>query len=313
MPLGLSQRTPNRRTKENDKNMSSNKGKVLVLGATGLAGQAMVHAAKNRGYLVAEAARHRSQLTCDITDEISLWRILADEEPDLVVNCAAIVDIEACELNPWLGWRTNARPLSFLASWSKATGKQLLQISTDHYFPNDSVRPHDENASITFVNEYARQKYAGEAFALTAPKSLVLRTSIVGLRKWETPTFAEWAIDIVEHDRPAILFSDAYTSSIDATSFADATFNLLERDATGVLNVAASEVYSKEAFILEIASQLGRSMTNAQKGSISSLSVKRANYLGLDVSRAEALLGYHLPRLHDVVGALVRQHRKFSK
>jgi len=284
--------------------------KVLVLGATGLAGQAMIRAAAARGHAVRAAARKAAPLAVDIADETSLLDLVAAEAPELIVNCAGLVDIDACERDPWLGWRTNARPLSYLAGWSNATGGRLVHISTDHYFPTGGAAPHDEDAPIAFANDYARQKFAGEAFALTAAKALVLRTSIVGLRRRGPPTFAEWAIDLVEHDKPATLFADAYTSSIDVWTFAAAAFDLVERGSSGLLNLAAGEVYSKEAFIREIARQAGRSLTAAQRGSVRSLKVQRANCLGLDVRRAEALLGYPLPRLRDVVASLVRHHRE---
>ena len=89
-----------------------------------------------------------------------------------------------------------------------------------------------------------------------------------------------------------------------------AAFDLVERGRSGLLNLAAGEVYSKEAFIREIARQAGRSLTAAQRGSVRSLKVHRANCLGLDVRRAEALLGYPLPRLRDVVASLIRHHRE---
>ncbi len=284
--------------------------KVLVLGGTGLAGQAMVAAAAARGYAVRAAARRDAPLAIDITDEAELDALLAAEAPDLVVNCAAIVDIEACERDPLAGWRSNARPLAFLAGWSAATAGRLVHVSTDHYYVTGGSTPHDEAAPVVFVNEYARLKFAGEAFALAAPRALVLRTSIVGVRRWEQPTFGEWAIDIAENDRPATLFADAYTSSIDVPAFARATFDLVERGAVGLLNLAAGEVYSKEAFIREIARQLGRSLSQATTGSVASLGTQRASSLGLDVRRAEALLGYSLPALGEVVASLIRQHHE---
>lgn len=284
--------------------------KVLVLGATGLAGQAFVQATRKRQHSVMCAARHGTSLTIDISDGDGLTILLQAAKPDLIVNCAALTDIEACERDPWVGWRTNARPLAIMAEWSRATGGGLIHISTDHFFTTGGAEPHGEMSPVEFVNDYARQKYAGEALALSAPKALVLRTSILGHRRWAQPTFAEWAIDVVEGDRPATLFADAYTSSIDVSTFANATLDLVEKHATGLFNLAASEVYSKEAFVLELARRLNRKLKAVQSGSVGSLNIKRANCLGLDVRKAEALLGYNLPRLAEVVKSLVDEHKR---
>lgn len=283
--------------------------KLLLLGSTGLLGPAVAREARRRNHTVLDAARREASITLDIADVSSLRALLDAEKPDLVVNAAAVVDIDLCEKDPSLAWRINARPLAFLAAWSKATGARLLHVSTDQYFTEGHATAHDETASVSLVNEYARSKFSGEAFALTAANALVLRTSIVGIRGWERPTFAEWAIDAVENDRPVTLFSDAWSSSIDVTTFARAAFDLAEAGASGLYNLAAHEVYTKEQFVRELARQLGLSLSAATVGSVGALSTLRAHCLGLDVRRAEAFLGYRLPLLAEVVASVLQQYR----
>ena len=207
-----------------------------------------------------------------------------------------------------MAWATNARPLAFLAEWARLYDRRLLHISTDHYYVDGGRMAHDELAPIILVNEYARTKFAGEALALTVSHSLVLRTSIVGIRRWTRQTFAEWAIDLVEQDGSAQLFHDAYTSSIDVTSFVRASLDLLEKGARGLYNLAAREIYSKEAFVREVAAQLGRPLSHATVASVDTLLTRRASCLGLDVRRAQGQLGYALPTLSDVVSSVLDQH-----
>ncbi|PKQ06173.1 MAG: NAD(P)-dependent oxidoreductase [Alphaproteobacteria bacterium HGW-Alphaproteobacteria-11] len=282
--------------------------KVLLLGSTGLLGQAVAPAWRRRGHTVLEAARHNAPIALDIADNDALVAALEAETPDIVVNTAALTDIDACERDPAAAWRINARPLAFLADWSSRTGGRLVHISTDHYYLDGRAAAHDEHAPVMLVNEYARTKYAGEALALTSPHALVLRTSIVGIRRWERPTFAEWAIDVAAHDRPATLFNDAWSSSIDVGTFATAALDMAEAGATGLFNLAASEIYTKEAFLREIARQLDVTLSSAVTGSIGALATRRASQLGLDVGRAERVLGYRLPALEEVVAAVLKQH-----
>lgn len=284
--------------------------KALLLGSTGLLGQAIAPEWSRRGHTVLEAARHDAPIALDIADEAALAATLDAEAPDIVVNGAALTDIDACERDPGAAWRINARPLAFLADWSSRTGRVLLHVSTDHYYLDGGAAPHDEGAPVSLVNEYARAKYAGEALALTTPHALVLRTSIVGIRRWKHPTFAEWAIDVVLHDRPATLFNDAWSSSIDVRTFAGAALDMVEAGATGLFNLAASVVYTKEAFLREVARQLDVRLTSAVAGSVGELSTRRAGHLGLDVGRAEQVLGYHLPTLEEVVASVLNQYRE---
>ncbi len=287
--------------------------KVLVLGASGLAGQAICKEARIRKYTVRTLARRNADILADVCDVGTLRDILKSEAPDVLVNCSALVDISMCETDPDLGWRINARPCATLAEWSRATGQPFIQVSTDHYYLEGGATAHKESEAVDFANDYAMQKFAGEAFALTAPEALVLRTSIVGIRGWPKPTFAEWAIANVRTNAKMTLFNDAYTSSIDVESFSRAAFDLLMLGARGLYNLASCQVYTKEAFVLEVAAQLGCTLDNANSGSINDTLMRRAKSLGLHVGRAEKLLGYKLPDLKEVVHSILNSEKGRSK
>ena len=284
--------------------------KALLLGNTGLLGQAMAKELRGRNIRVHEAARRGSASHLNVEDLPSLSALLAEASPDIVINCVALVDIDACERDPGRAWRVNGRPLAVLADWAATHDRPLLHVSTDQYFLRGGNHPHDEAAPVTLINEYARTKFAGEALALTAPQALVLRTAIVGIRKWPMRTFAEWAIDVAEKDQAVQLFADAFTSAIDVATFAKASLDLLDGGARGLFNLASREVYSKERFVHEIAAQMGRRLSNATTGSVSVLPTRRANCLGLNVRRAQQRLDYELPDLHQVIASILRQHEE---
>ncbi len=284
--------------------------RLLLLGSTGMLGQAVAKEARRRGLVLRAAARRNAEIALDIADEKALCEALDAERPDIVFNCAAITDIDLCERDPLSAWKSNARPLAFLAAWTRRNGARLIHVSTDQYFTEGGSAAHDEKTPVSLVNEYARSKYAGEAFALTDPGALVLRTSIVGIRGWEKPTLAEWAIDMALNDRPATLFADAWSSSVDVASFASAALDLADAGARGLYNLAASEVYTKEEFVREIARQLGCTLTRVASGSVRELSTARAHCLGLDSSSAERLLGRRMPRLSEVVESVLHQYNE---
>ncbi|EKS36386.1 SDR family oxidoreductase [Afipia broomeae] len=287
--------------------------KVLVLGSTGLLGQAVTTEVRSRGYTLLAAARRGAPIGVDISDAAALAATLAAYSPDIVVNCAALADVDACEKDPGGAWLINARPLAFLAAWSRATGRKLIHVSTDHYFISGGPKSHSEVDPVDLVNEYARTKFAGEALALTAQNALVLRTNIVGIRGWTQPTFAEWAIDVVMNNRPATLFTDVYGSSIDVPAFSRALFDLEARQATGLMNLAAGEISSKDTFVRELARQLGCQLSAVRSEASVMRPVPRANCLGLDVSRAESMLGYSLPSLQQVISSLISQFRESTE
>lgn len=284
---------------------------LLVLGSTGMLGQALMAEAAARGQNAVGVARRGAERSCDLTDADALADLFAATSPTLVVNCAALTDLARCEADPAAAFAVNAHAVALLAERCRVHSARLVQVSTDHFFTGDGRAAHDEAAVPRLVNDYARSKFAGEAFALSLPDALVLRTNVTGPRGWEgKPTFAEWLIGAIERDEPLTLFDDYFTSTLDSRGFARACFALMDRKASGLLNLASSQIASKLEFATALASRMGRDLARARAGSVRSLAPRRAESAGLDVRKAETLLGCRLPGLADVVDALVTEKQK---
>jgi dTDP-4-dehydrorhamnose reductase len=284
---------------------------ILVLGATGMLGQALMAEGRRRDASMLGLARSGTDLTADIRDDKLMARILADVHPRVVINCAAVSSINACELDPGGTYLINARAVGILAELTKKYDSYLVQISTDHYFSGDRSSQHDEMHPVRFLNEYALTKFAGERFALACPGALVIRTNVVGFRGLPgRPTFVEWMIESLNSHNRMDVYDDFFTSSIDVKQFSVALFDLLPGRTAGVLNLAAAEVASKKQFI-EAFAQAGKFDTSCFNiCSVRTLEgAPRAESVGLDVSKAEGLLGRKLPRLDAVIQSLVNEYR----
>ena len=274
----------------------------------------MCRVAAGRGLSVAGLARHGAGHEIDATDPSALCGRLDAVRPDLVINAAAQTSLDACERDPGAAYVVNAGIVATLAEYCRTRRVGLVQISTDHYFTGDGGRLHDEACPVRLLNQYARSKYAGEAFAATCPGSLVVRTNLVGFRGWPgRPTFVEWALAALEAGDDMTLFDDFHTSSLDVESFSHALLDLVGRGASGLFNLAAREAASKSAFVLALARSLGLSADRCRIGSIKALAgAPRAESLGLDVARAEAALGRVLPDTAAVIAALARSYKEQS-
>jgi dTDP-4-dehydrorhamnose reductase len=279
---------------------------MLVLGSTGLLGQALMACAASRGVRAVGAARAGADHALDATDASSIGGVVRAVAPDLVVNCVALTDLNECERDPAAAWLVNARFAGLVAAAAPAA--RLVHVSTDHFYTGDGAAVHDEDAPVRLVNEYARSKYGAEGLALTHPDAVVVRTNVVGWRGWSgRPTFVEWAAGAIESGAAVSGFTDFHTSSIDARSLASAILDVAALRFRGVLNLASREVSSKFDFLCRLAVALGRGTGNIAAGSVRSLPVARAESAGLDVARAETLLGRRLPDLGEVVGNLIAQ------
>jgi dTDP-4-dehydrorhamnose reductase len=282
---------------------------MIVTGSTGMLGAAWMRAANVRGLSAVGVARSNADFSIDLCDDMATACVLDEVEPSVVINCAAMTDVQACERDVGKAYATNARAVRTLAQHCQMRGIYLVQVSTDHFFTGDGAAKHDESVPVRLVNEYARAKFAAEGFALTCPGSLVLRTNVVGFRGWARPTFVEWAMRALDGGETIPLFDDVFTSSIDVGSFVSAALDLIARRASGLLNLASSEVSSKRAFIETLARAFGLSLAATTGGSVASMAgARRAESCGLDVLKAERLLGYRLPGLSEVVDALKAEH-----
>lgn len=275
--------------------------KICIIGSTGLLGQALVKECRGRNYETVGVARTNADICLDVTDDNALTLFLRKEKFDIVINTVAIVNHKACDDSPEKAYLINARPSSILAKLSSELEFKYVYISTDGYFTDDKNKKHDETSKVQLLNEYARTKYIGECFTLLLKDSLVVRTNIVGFRNDNIPTFFEWVLNSLENKDEMVLFDDYYTSSISVKQFSKALLDLLRNNACGLYNLASSEVFSKKKFIEKTAEIFNFELTNTKIGSVNQLNSKRANSLGLDVKKAEKLLGYKLPSLTEVI------------
>jgi dTDP-4-dehydrorhamnose reductase len=285
----------------------------VVLGATGLLGQALLSRAAELGLKVTGLARAKADVNIDITNSTALVQTLNDLNPDVIINAAALVNIEQCEVDTETAYLINSAAVGTLSKYCRTNAKpiKLVQISTDHFYTGDRDRLHSEEDPVELLNHYALTKFAGEAFARTLSNSLIIRTNIVGFRGWiDKPTFIEWAIQSLLSQQKMTLFTDFYTSSIDVKSCSNYIFDLVDHDVSGVINLAASECVSKAEFVLLLAKKLGLSTENCQLGRLLQNGVlTRANSLGLSVKRVEELLDRKMPTTSEVIKSIIEQYK----
>lgn len=286
--------------------------RILILGSTGMLGQALCREARKRNLEVVGVARKESDICADICDGELLKEVILRVKPKVIINTVAITDLLLCEKDPGYAYIVNSRPAAIIAKICKELSAYYIHISTDHYFYGDEDQKHTENCKIFLVNEYARTKFAAEGFAMTYEQSLIVRTNIVGFRGIaEKPTFAEWVIQTLKSKSPMTLFNDFYTSSITVTDFSRILFDLLKIQPIGLLNVGSRDVVSKKEFIYRVAKKLGCFMEKSQTGSVNSnSSLIRANSLGLDVSKVEFLLNYLMPTTDEVIEQLICDYQR---
>lgn len=114
----------------------------------------------------------------DITDPAAAERFIA--EGDLVVNCAAIANVDTAEADPDTAYAVNTGGPETVAQACARVGAQLIHLSTDYVFDGQQRHPYEVGDHAAPLGVYGRTKLAGELAVLAAmPDAHIVRTSWV--------------------------------------------------------------------------------------------------------------------------------------
>lgn len=141
--------------------------KVLVTGATGLLGRAVVQRLKEDGHEVVGVGLSRSNAEItklDLTDEEALKRFLDLTQPAAIIHTAAERRPDVVENSPEACRMLNVEVPRYLAEWCrdiKETSPLLINISTDYVFDGVSP-PFRVDDTPNPLNAYGMSKWQGE-------------------------------------------------------------------------------------------------------------------------------------------------------
>jgi len=226
--------------------------RLVVLGAGGIVGRALVAEAARRDWQVAPLSRR----DLDVTDEAAVRAALVARRPEVVINCAALTRVDDCETEVEAAGRVNDRAVGGVVAACAASSARLVHLSTDYVFDGRAESPYAESAPTSPLSVYGRTKLAGEQRALADERSLVVRTSAVfGVGG---PNFVDAiAGRIRRREGPVRVVDDQVTTPTWAPFLARAVADLGESAATGLWHYRNREPVSWFEFARAIRAELG--------------------------------------------------------
>lgn len=234
--------------------MISSSRHVLVLGSSGFLGSEVSRALSvgMSERLTLHARRTVDGATgvvvADLSDLDGVVAMLDDLRPDLVVNCAALADVDACEREPERADLLNHRLPGRLAGWTAVHGARLVHVSTDAVFDGRGG-PYGVDATPSPINAYGRSKRDGEAAVLAAdPAALVARTSIVGWSPSGTRSLLEHFVGRLSRREPAPGWTDVTFRPLPVQWFWSGCERALAAGLHGIVHLTGPELLSKHAF-----------------------------------------------------------------
>jgi len=150
--------------------------KVLITGARGLVGRAVVEHCTDAGDQIVSLGHDN----LDIADQREVDATLDRERPDGVVNCAAWTDVDGCELDPERAQTVNARGPEFLALACQRLGVVFITLSTDYVFDGEKDGFYTQRDQPNPQSVYAVSKLEGERRAQIAwTRTIVVRSGYI--------------------------------------------------------------------------------------------------------------------------------------
>lgn len=216
--------------------------KVLVLGATGMAGHIIALYFKERGNNVIAFSRepfiHCENIVGNIFETEKIKSLLLEEDFDVVINCIGILNQDA-ENNPSKAIYLNSYLPHFIADTLKEKRAKLIHMSTDCVFAGNTG-PYFENSFCDGKTLYDRTKALGEVID---NKNLTFRNSIIG------PDMKQNGIGLfnwfMKQNEPISGYIGAIWTGVTTLTLAKAMEKALEQDLCGLYNLVNNISISK--------------------------------------------------------------------
>jgi dTDP-4-dehydrorhamnose reductase len=235
-------------------------GKILVIGGTGLVGNALLRTWTAHGAQVAAATYHCHAsggfLQLDMQDEGRVRALLAAHRPAVVAVPAANPFVDYCELHPEETRRVNVGGTLNVARACREIGARMIFYSSDYVFDGLKGTYTEEDAPNP-LNEYGRQKAEAERGVLDCdPRNLVLRTSGAYGWQWEPKNFVLQVRANLSEGKP-MRVSDVRYNPTYVENLAEITAALVTAGAGGIFHTVGADEIARDEFARRVARAFG--------------------------------------------------------
>ena len=271
--------------------------KVLVVGAAGQLGQAMVTRLGSEHDVTAWTRQD-----IDLTRHQDVREAIGELRPEAIVNCASYNQVDAAEDDQVTALEVNGMVVGTLARAAAALDAVLMHYSTDFVFAGTASVPYAETDTPEPRSAYAQSKLIGEWLAADAPKHYVLRVeSLFGGPHRRSSI--DRIVDLVRAGQPAPVFVDRVVSPSFVPDVADASaFILRESPPAGLYHCVNSGHATWLVVAQEIVKRLGGSEAALKPISVNDVKLRaqRPQFAALDTAKL-ARAGYAMPSWQDAV------------
>lgn len=236
--------------------------RILLIGGYGLAGCNLRRVYTGLGYDVRVTARKpiAGDSYCyraDLTDTLSVKRVIDAFDPGLTILSAAMTNVDLCEDQRDLAYAVNVKAPREIAGFCRDAKSKIVYLSTDYIFDGKDG-PYAEESVPNPVSYYGWTKCEGERFvSAEAGDPLVIRTTVVYGFETAQKNFVYGLIRSLRQGDTRSVPVDQVGTPTYAYDMARKIERLTARGSTGVFNVAGADLIDRYEFSRKICRVFG--------------------------------------------------------
>ena len=295
--------------------------RVLITGSNGLLGQKLLHKlrvdktveliATSLGENIVSEKNGYTYFDLDITNENAVSKIILEQKPDVVINTAAMTDVDLCEDKKLECDILNVDAVQYLADACTKIEAHLIHISTDFIFDGEDG-PYIEEDTPNPLSYYGTSKLRSEEILYNHKvKWTILRTIIlfgVG-ENLSKGNIVLWAKEALEKGDPLNIIDDQFRAPTLAEDLADACILAAKKKAYGIYNVSGKDIMSIYDMVERIAKYFGNDTKNLNRISTNTLNQEavRPPRTGFILDKARKVLGYNPHSFEESLSIIEKQ------
>lgn len=236
------------------------KQRILITGASGLLGLNICNHLKiNSKFELFGICRSEINFVCegvnwvylDLTDFEAVQEFFKKSFFDIIIHCAAYVNVDSCELNKEYVTKLHVDIINIFQIYSPYS--KIIYISSDSVFDGKNG-DYSEQSTRNPLNFYSYSKYLGENFLFNSKKNfLILRLNIYGFHMPFSNSLVEWAIKELKEANSINGFSNVYFNPLYVGQVSRLIEKAIENKIEGVYHVGSTDRISKLNFLKKVA------------------------------------------------------------
>ncbi len=237
----------------------------------------------------------------DITNKSQVEKVFSKHKPDVVINTAAMTNVDACETKRDECWNANVTAVQYMVDvlcQLPTANCQLIHLSTDFIFDGMKGAPYNETDKPNPLHFYAQSKLEGEKIVMASKlKWAIIRTIIVfgTVDDKNRSNLVLWVKKNLEQKKKINVITDQFRAPTLSEDLAQGCILAAMKGAEGIFHISGKETYS----IIDLANmiadfwKLDKSYIHPVTSAELNQPAKRPPRTGFNIDKARKVLGYN--------------------